>query len=233
MEVLRLLKQNLTKAQQRMHRSANLHRWDIEFAVDDLVLLKLRQYRQHSVARPLAAKLARRFYGPFRVLERIGPVAYRLELPEGSKIHNVFHVSLLRPFVHESSQLIPATLPMDFSASHPLVRSVRVLERRSVFRNGVVEDQGLVEWDDGVPDKPSWEPMEVISKRFPYLLEDKESLKPRGVDTSTLEPPQEEVEEKEMPEEISDVASQPVTDEPIAHRTRKRRQKPKHLEDYV
>ena len=43
-------------------------------------------------------KLKKRFVGPFFIVHQVGPVAYELELPETWKIHNVFHVSLLRPF---------------------------------------------------------------------------------------------------------------------------------------
>lgn len=80
-ELLVELRRNLERAQQRMRNAANKHRRDVQFEVGDKVLLKLQQYRQHSVARPVSAKLARRFYGPFTVTERIGPVAYRLQLP--------------------------------------------------------------------------------------------------------------------------------------------------------
>jgi hypothetical protein len=43
-----------------------------------------------------AEKLKLRFYGPYRVICRVGEVAYELELPEGRQIHNVFHVSCLK-----------------------------------------------------------------------------------------------------------------------------------------
>lgn len=131
-ELLVELGRNLERAQQRMRDSANKHRRHVEFAVGDRVLLKLQLYRQHSVARPLSAKLARRYYGPFEVLARIGPVAYRLRLPGGSRIHNVFHVSLLRRFVDGGAEQ-GATLPTDFCGHKPLVYPVRVLDRRNMF----------------------------------------------------------------------------------------------------
>ena len=55
-------------------------------------------------------KLNPRYIGPFRIIERIGPVAYRLELPtELSHIHNVFHVSMLKKYVPDSSHILEAS----------------------------------------------------------------------------------------------------------------------------
>ena len=52
------------------------------------------------------AKLAPQYYGPFEVLERVGPVAYKLALPIYIKVHDVFHVLLLKKYVHCSTHII-------------------------------------------------------------------------------------------------------------------------------
>ena len=83
-----IVKANLRKAQQRMVSLANVHRQDKQFQVGDMVFLKLQHYRQTSVQHRRSHKLSKRFFGPFKILERIGNVAYRLQLPQNAKIHS-------------------------------------------------------------------------------------------------------------------------------------------------
>lgn len=94
---------------QSMKDRADLHRKDITFAPGQFAWLWLREYRQHSVQRRPSSKLSKRFFGPFRILRRIGAVAYELQLPPGSRIHPVVHVSLLRPY--KSSKPPPENPP--------------------------------------------------------------------------------------------------------------------------
>lgn len=51
-------------------------------------------------------KLAPKFCGPFEILDRVGPIAYQLALSSDIKVHNCFHVSLLKKYVHDESHII-------------------------------------------------------------------------------------------------------------------------------
>nr|KYP72870.1 Retrotransposable element Tf2 [Cajanus cajan] len=97
-EILQEVKLHLSRARQRMKLFTDQHRRDITFQPGDWVLLKLQPYRQTSLSRRTSQKLAKQYYGPFRVHRRFGLVAYELLLPETARIHPVFHVSLLRPY---------------------------------------------------------------------------------------------------------------------------------------
>ena len=72
---------------------ADLKRKDIEYEVEDKVFLKVSSWRKILLFSK-KGKLSPRFIGPYEILERIGPIAYRLALPlELANLHDVFHVS--------------------------------------------------------------------------------------------------------------------------------------------
>ena len=62
--------------------------------------------RKSSLKLGSCAKLSPGYCGPFEVLERIGPIAYRLAFPASTRAHNVFHVSLLKKYVHDPNHVI-------------------------------------------------------------------------------------------------------------------------------
>ena len=76
-----------------MKYCADKKRKDVSYEVGDMVYLKLQPYKQRSLATQIDEKLAPRFYGPYKILQKIGKVAYTLELPDSTLIHPTFHVS--------------------------------------------------------------------------------------------------------------------------------------------
>ena len=110
-DILKALKDNLRTTQNQQKIYVDRCKIERSFEVGDLVYLRLQPYRQTSLKQKGAKKLEPRFYGPYKVSRRVGEVAYELELPEGSKIHNVFHVSCLKKAVGQqvttSSKLPP------------------------------------------------------------------------------------------------------------------------------
>ena len=109
--ILHELHHNLSMATQRMKCQADQKRREVSFEVGDYVYLKLQPYRQTSVAFRASMKLAPRFYGPYQITKKIGTVAYQLDLPPGSQIHNVFHVSMLRKHLGPIHTTLPGQLP--------------------------------------------------------------------------------------------------------------------------
>ncbi|KAL4033049.1 hypothetical protein IC575_006134 [Cucumis melo] len=93
-------------AQSRQKSYADVRRKDLEFEVGDMVFLKVAPMK--GVLRfAKKGKLSPRFVGPFEILERIGPVAYRLALPPSfAAVHDVFHISMLRKYVADPTHVV-------------------------------------------------------------------------------------------------------------------------------
>lgn len=91
-----VLRANLELAQNRMKVQTDRKQTERQFGVSDLVYLKMVLYQLQSLAPHSYHKLQPRYYGPYEMLDKIWAMAYKLNLPEGSKIHPVFHVSCLK-----------------------------------------------------------------------------------------------------------------------------------------
>ena len=98
---MKLIQQRILTAQSRQKSYYDKHKSQREFEVGSSVLLKVSPIR--GVKRfGKKGKLSTWFVGPFRILKKVGEVAYQLELPENMKgIHNVFHVSMLRKHLRD------------------------------------------------------------------------------------------------------------------------------------
>ena len=130
----------LQTAQSRQKSYADKRRSDLEFQVGDMVLLKVSPWKGVIRFRK-RGKLGPRFIGPFRVVARVGKVAYRLDLPaELSQIHITFHVSQLRKcLVDDSPVLSLEDIQVDDSLNY-IEHPVASLDRKSKdLRNKRVE----------------------------------------------------------------------------------------------
>ena len=100
-----------------MKQQADQHRSECTFQVGDMVFLRLQPYKQSSMKLKGHQKLAANFYGPYKVLHKIGSVAYKLELPPSSLIHPVFHVSCFKKVIHSNIRAQTILPELDMEAS--------------------------------------------------------------------------------------------------------------------
>lgn len=165
----RMLKEHLLAAQNKMKFQADRQRSDRVFQVGEQVLLKLQPYAQTSVVNRPFPKLAFKFFGPYKVVERIGSAAYKLELPEDSLIHPVFHVSQLKPF-HPDYTPVFSELPKIADLDDKELEPETVLQRRLVRKGNHAVPQVLVKWSHLPESAATWEDFYVVQKRFPSAL---------------------------------------------------------------
>jgi hypothetical protein len=148
-----------------MKHQADKNRTERTFEVGDKVYLKLQPHVQSSVAYRTNQKLAFKYYGPFQVLQRIGNVAYKLDLPETSRIHPVVHVSQLKRHIASSIQATTDLSSVCTDPSQALVPEA-FLETRYVMKGGSTVKQFLVQWTGLPASMATWEEVEDLKRRF-------------------------------------------------------------------
>ena len=135
-----LIKERLKIAQSRQKSYADNRRRDLEFEVGDHVFLKVSPMK--SMMRfGRKGKFSSRFVGPFKILERVGTLAYKVALPPSLyKIHNVFHVSTLRKYVFDPSHIVefePIQISKDLTYEEVPIQIVDLMDK--VLRHVVVK----------------------------------------------------------------------------------------------
>ena len=158
-------------AQSRQKSYADKRQYDLAFEVGDHVYLKvspLRRTRRFHVK----GKLAPRYIGPYPVNQRIGELAYKLQLPEElAGVHPVFHVSQLRKCLRVPDEAIPAeavdlqdTLEYMEYPEKILDRAVKETRRTSIPYYTVL-------WSNHTEREATWEKEADLKEKYPHLFE--------------------------------------------------------------
>jgi hypothetical protein len=161
---------NLKEAQARQKNYADKWRQPLVFQVNDHVYLKVSPMK--GVNRfGVKEKLAPRYIGPFLILERYGPVAYRHQLPETlSAVHNVFHVSQLKKCLRipdRTIDVVDVALEPDLTYSeHP----IRILDQKDMITQKRTLKFYKVQWNQHTEDEATWETQDFLEKNFPRFL---------------------------------------------------------------
>jgi hypothetical protein len=161
---------NLKEAQARQKSYADKQRQPLYFQVEYYVYLKVSPMKGVSHF-GVKGKLAPRYIGPFPILERCGPVAYRLQLPETlSAVHNVFHVSQLKKCLRVPDQtidMVDVTLELDLTYSeHP----IRVLDQKDRVTQRRTLKFYKIQWNQHMKDEATWETQDFLENNFPGFL---------------------------------------------------------------
>jgi hypothetical protein len=110
-----------------------------------------------SLRMGVSSKLAPQYCGPFEVLERVGLVAYRLALPPTVKAHNVFHVSLLKKYVHDSNHIIDWSVIQVEPKGEFLPEPQCILDTKETSFGNRTIAQVKVQWKHFGPYEATWE----------------------------------------------------------------------------
>jgi len=141
---------------------ADKHRSERSFAMGDMVYLKLQPYIQTSIATRASHKLSFRYFGPYLVIAKVGAVAYKLQLPEHTNIHPVFHVSLLKKALPSTTQ-VSSDLPVN-SKIDAFRIPVKVLQLRMKPDGDHIVSEVLVQWSSCPPSMATWELEDELKK---------------------------------------------------------------------
>jgi hypothetical protein len=115
-------------------------------------------------------KLTMRYYGPFEILEKIGLVFYMTTLPASMRIHNVFHVSLLKKYVNDRNHVTGWNVIQVEHEGYFQVEPVHILDQKAKFLRKKSINLVMVQWTCYSPEDTTWEHEESVWKAYPQCF---------------------------------------------------------------
>ncbi|GKD76107.1 putative reverse transcriptase domain-containing protein [Tanacetum coccineum] len=165
-----VIKEKLQAARDRQKNYADSGRKMTEYKVGENVLLKVSPWKG-MIRFEKKGKLAPRYVGPFKILKRIGPAAYRLRLPEElSGVHDTFHVSNLKKCLADASLHVPLDEIRVDNALHFVEAPVEIMDQevRSLKRSKI--SLVKVRWNSKCGPEFTWEGEDHMKSKYPQLF---------------------------------------------------------------
>ena len=160
---------SIKAAQDRQKKYVDVRRRPLEFSTGDQLFLKVALWK-NMLRFVLKGKLTPRFIGPFRILQRVGPVAYKVDLPpQLAKVHDVFHVSLLRKADVDPARILPQVeVQEDLTLE---LRPIRILDQEvKELRSKKIPIVRIL-WRNAQIEEETWEREVEMRKKYPNLFE--------------------------------------------------------------
>ena len=172
LDKIQIVRDRLKTARGRQKSYADKRRRDLKFKVGDKVFLKVSpwkgvlRFERHRKMRP-------RYIRPYEIIARVGPVAYRIDLPpELFKVHNVFHVSMLCKYIPDPSHVLryqPVELKDNLTYKE---QPMQIVDRREqILRNKVIPFVKVLWGNHGIKEA-TWESEAQMLSQYPQLFLD-------------------------------------------------------------
>ena len=167
---MKVVRDNLKIARDRQKSYVDNHLKDLQFEIGDRVFLKISPWKGVSIFGK-RGKLSLRYIGPYEIVSKVGLVAYKLKLPlELSRIHDTFHVSMLRKYISDPSHVLrehPVQLKENLTYEETPVQIVDRKER--VLRSKVIPLVKVL-WKNHEREAATWEPEAQMRRQYPQLF---------------------------------------------------------------
>ncbi|KAK6117872.1 hypothetical protein DH2020_048372 [Rehmannia glutinosa] len=168
---VKLIKERIRTGSSRQKSYADKRRKDLEFEVGDEVFLRLSP-RKGLINPKKGGKLSPRYVGPYKILQRIGKLAYRLELPAPYVgMHDVFHVSRLKKYQPDPEHIITRDTPPLMENLSYTERPIRIIDQQiRQLRKREIPMVKVVWQNHNRDEDATWEMEDDIRNQYPELF---------------------------------------------------------------